>query len=231
MAKVKIQGNVSGTGVFTITPPATSTDRTLTLPDSAGTLVNTAPSTSGNVLTSDGTNWTSAAAAGGGKVKQVIFNRYTTAVTITTTSNTAAGDFADTGLTATITPESGSKILVIVDQGLRNSFLYSVQGNGSISNTPTAIKLYRGSTYVSELQGVAEGLGVGEINFGYANAAHAGATNYFKFQLSLHYLDTHGLDGSTSVTYKTTGAPYRPGSSVFQHNSIPSTMTLIEIGA
>ncbi len=38
MAKVKIQGNASGTGVFTITPPATSTDRTLTLPDSAGTL-------------------------------------------------------------------------------------------------------------------------------------------------------------------------------------------------
>jgi hypothetical protein len=65
MAKVKIQGNASGTGVFTITPPATSTDRTLTLPDATGTLINTAPSTSGNVLTSDGTNWTSAAAGGG----------------------------------------------------------------------------------------------------------------------------------------------------------------------
>jgi hypothetical protein len=66
MAKVKIQGNASGAGIFTITPPATATDRTLTLPDATGTLVNTAPSTSGNVLTSDGTNWTSAAAAAGG---------------------------------------------------------------------------------------------------------------------------------------------------------------------
>jgi hypothetical protein len=65
MAKVKIQGNASGAGIFTITPPATATDRTLTLPDATGTLINTAPSTSGYVLTSDGTNWTSAAAAGG----------------------------------------------------------------------------------------------------------------------------------------------------------------------
>jgi len=36
------------------------------LPDSAGELINIAPSTSGNVLTSDGTDWTSAAAAAGG---------------------------------------------------------------------------------------------------------------------------------------------------------------------
>ena len=35
------------------------------MPDSAGELINIAPSTSGNVLTSDGTDWTSAAAAGG----------------------------------------------------------------------------------------------------------------------------------------------------------------------
>ena len=41
MAKVKIQGNASGTGVFTITPPATSTDRTLTLPDATGTILMT----------------------------------------------------------------------------------------------------------------------------------------------------------------------------------------------
>jgi len=82
MAKVKIQGNASGTGVFTITPPATSTDRTLTLPDSAGTLVNTAPSTSGNVLTSDGTNWTSAAAAAGG-VDGIVSTADATAITIT----------------------------------------------------------------------------------------------------------------------------------------------------
>ena len=42
MAKVKIQGNASGTGVLTVTAPNTSTDRVITLPDSTGTLATTA---------------------------------------------------------------------------------------------------------------------------------------------------------------------------------------------
>jgi len=40
MAKVKITGHASGTGVITVTAPNTSTDRTITLPDSTGTLLN-----------------------------------------------------------------------------------------------------------------------------------------------------------------------------------------------
>jgi hypothetical protein len=47
MAKVKIQGNASGTGVLTVTAPNTSTDRTITLPDGTGTLI--ADDGSGNV--------------------------------------------------------------------------------------------------------------------------------------------------------------------------------------
>ena len=39
MAKVKITGHASGTGVITVTAPNTSTDRTITLPDSSGTLL------------------------------------------------------------------------------------------------------------------------------------------------------------------------------------------------
>ena len=42
MAKVKIQGHASGTGILTVTAPNTSTDRTITLPDSTGTLATTA---------------------------------------------------------------------------------------------------------------------------------------------------------------------------------------------
>ena len=41
MAKVKITGHASGSGVLTITAPNTSTDRTVTLPDSTGTLLDT----------------------------------------------------------------------------------------------------------------------------------------------------------------------------------------------
>jgi len=40
MAKVKITGHASGTGVVTVTAPNTSTDRTITLPDTTGTLLD-----------------------------------------------------------------------------------------------------------------------------------------------------------------------------------------------
>jgi len=49
MSKVKIQGNASGTGVLTVTAPNTSTDRTITLPDSTGELLSTA----GGTMTGD----------------------------------------------------------------------------------------------------------------------------------------------------------------------------------
>mgnify|MGYP003678390101 CR=1 FL=1 len=44
MAKVKITGHASGSGVITVTAPNTSTDRTITLPDSTDTLIGTATS-------------------------------------------------------------------------------------------------------------------------------------------------------------------------------------------
>ena len=42
MAKVKITGHASGSGVITITAPNTSTDRTITLPDATDTLIGSA---------------------------------------------------------------------------------------------------------------------------------------------------------------------------------------------
>jgi hypothetical protein len=40
MSKVKITGDASGTGVFTIAAPGTNNPRTITLPDATGTLLN-----------------------------------------------------------------------------------------------------------------------------------------------------------------------------------------------
>ena len=54
----------SGGGGVTLDAGTASTDTTLTLPNTNGTLVNTSPGTSGNVLTSNGTAWTSAAPVG-----------------------------------------------------------------------------------------------------------------------------------------------------------------------
>jgi len=42
MSKVKIEGHGTGTGTFTVTTPSSNTDRTITLPDSTGTLATTA---------------------------------------------------------------------------------------------------------------------------------------------------------------------------------------------
>lgn len=38
MSIVKVQGNASGTGIFTVASPNSNTDRTLTLPDATGTV-------------------------------------------------------------------------------------------------------------------------------------------------------------------------------------------------
>jgi len=48
MAKVKIQGHASGTGILTVTAPNTSTDRTITLPDEDVTLGAATPSIDDN---------------------------------------------------------------------------------------------------------------------------------------------------------------------------------------
>jgi hypothetical protein len=53
MSKVKIQGNASGTGVFTIEAPGTNDPRTLTLPNSTGTLLDENSSLPAANLTGD----------------------------------------------------------------------------------------------------------------------------------------------------------------------------------
>jgi len=45
MSKVVIQGDASGTGIFTVKSPNSNTDRTLTLPDEAGTVLTSASTT------------------------------------------------------------------------------------------------------------------------------------------------------------------------------------------
>ena len=108
MSKVVIQGNASGTGDFTIAAPNSNTDRTLTLPDEAGTVLTTAGVPS--------------SAMPAGSVLQVV----SIAKTDTFSHNTQT--FTDvTGLSTTITPSStSSKILVLgsVSLGASQDFGY-----------------------------------------------------------------------------------------------------------
>jgi len=102
MSKIALSGNASGTGTFTIASPNSNTDRTLVLPDNAGTVLTSASNLAG--------------VTGVGKVLQVVQGTTDTNVTVTTTT------YTDTSLTATITPASAtSKILVLVNQGYVNS--------------------------------------------------------------------------------------------------------------
>ena len=139
MSKLKIKGNASGTGTVTVEAPNTNTDRTITLPDSAGELINIAPSTSGNVLTSDGTDWTSAAAAAGGKVLQVVSNVDTSPSTTSTTSTS----YVTTGYSVTITPSATTSKIFLT---WNSSFFCS-----SANNDEVWVAIFRDSTTTAEI--------------------------------------------------------------------------------
>jgi len=131
MAKVKITGHASGTGVITVTAPNTSTDRTITLPDTTGTLLDEnssvpAANLTGTVadarisaLTASKLTGALPAISGasltgivGGKILQVV-NSYSGTGTYPTTSWTAIAS-----ATISITPSAtSSKILYVFNCG------------------------------------------------------------------------------------------------------------------
>lgn len=91
MSKISLTPNATGSANFTIASPATSTDRTLTLPDNTGTILTSASNT----------NFPA------GSVLQVVQASFTNNFSTTTNG------FVNTQVTASITPKSAtSKILI-----------------------------------------------------------------------------------------------------------------------
>jgi hypothetical protein len=108
MASIVISGDTSG--AVTLAAPAVAGTTTLTLPTTSGTVITTA-STTGVNASAISTGTIAAARLPAGSVLQVITATTTSLGTSTSTS------YADTGLTATITPSSASnKIMVFVSQ-------------------------------------------------------------------------------------------------------------------
>jgi hypothetical protein len=96
MSLVKIQGNASGTGEFTIAAPNSNTNRTLTLPDNTGTILT-------------GSSAITASQLPVGSVLQVVSANK---ANVFSTSSSSFTDITD--LSASITPSSSTnKILVI----------------------------------------------------------------------------------------------------------------------
>lgn len=164
--------------------------------------------TDGQVLTADSTAATGlkwAAAAGGGKVLQVVNSTYST-----TASNTSGTNFADTNLSASITPSStSSKVLIFVSQAGVAKY------NGNIG---VQLRLLRGSTSLITFETIAA----------YDNTSGANDNNIGT--CSTTYLDSPAT--TSSITYKTQFArSAATGEALVQYSGATSTITLLEIGA
>lgn len=163
----------------------------------------------GQVLTVSGGVPTWAAPAGGGKVLQVVFASSTTLKSTTSTT------YADTDITASITPSSASsKILVMV--------VHAAAGkNGDASNGLLQVKLMRNSTEISNS---------GDV-FGNNNVSHPNFS-----ELTMIELDSPAT--TSAITYKTQYRSVNGGSGGAVINNYAatsgqakSTITLMEIGA
>jgi hypothetical protein len=175
-----------------------------------GTLkVGTITTSSGSgtiTLGQSGETITSSATMGNGmgKVLQVVNSTFSTQVS--STSNT----FADTGLSASITPSSSSsKILIFVNI----NGIYKITNNTGIS-----LKLVRGSTDIHNIESLA----------GYTDNTNSNAVG----SASTSYLDSPSTTSST--TYKITFNSFNNNATVsINANSVSagsvSTITLMEI--
>jgi hypothetical protein len=128
----------------------------------------------------------------------------------TTQTISSAATFADTTLTATITPTSAtSKILVLVTQNYYRT-------NATNGNSAVDIKLFRGATDLGRIA----------IYMGYGATTACVDVGVAAFQT----LDTPST--TSPVAYKTQFANVvATGSVRVQNESSPSTITLMEIAA
>lgn len=168
----------------------------------ADTPARLAVGTNGFVLTADsaeatGLKWAAAAA---GKVVQVVTASYATQANSSTTT------YADTGLTASITPTSAS-----------NSILVMVTQNGVFkvtNNTGVDLRLLRGATTIAQI-------GQDLCNNASTNRNSIGTAG-------IDYLDSPAT--TSSVTYKTQFASNgATATATVQHNDVVSTIVLMEI--
>ena len=172
--------------------------------------------TNGQVLTADSTTATGlkwAAAAGGGKILQVVEGSTTTY----TTNNTST--FADTNLTATITPSAtSSKILVLISQAG-----CTIAGGASNDGNGIKFKLLRGATDIGTTS---------DGTFGYSASAVSGRNGY---TMSMLILDSPSTTSATTYKTQFANAANKTGVVVQDYlataNTARSSMILMEVGA
>ena len=210
-AAIRTLGSSIDTTTKNLNPETTTGDLAYR---SATANVNTrlAIGSTGNVLTVSGGVPTWAAPAGGGKVLQVV--SATSSTSTTTTSTT----WADTTLTATITPSAAtSKILILTNQVFTQS--------RSANNSEVGFRLLRGSTQIHG--STAASAPTGSL-FQATGSTFVQVNSYFDFS----FVDSPNTTSAT--TYKTQQAVETTANSsqvISQYNSQVSSIILMEIGA
>jgi hypothetical protein len=144
MSKVAISGDGSGTGTFTITSPNSNNNRTITLPDSTGTIALTSDVSSfpsGTVMlfgqTSAPTGWTKDTTNYNNSALRVVTGAASTGGSVDFTTAFASGLSAGaTTLTTTQIP-SHTHTFTGGGGGGGNALTYSCSGGGSINTGAT----------------------------------------------------------------------------------------------
>jgi len=161
-----------------------------------------APSTTGNVLTSNGTTWVSSTPSSG-KLLQIVQG-----TVVTTTTSTSSSTFVTTGITASITPSSASsKILVFANTALDNS----------ASGRSGFFTIYRNSTNVVD-SGSTSGNGFNGV---FADASR------IQTALSITFLDAPSTTSATTYTIYIRSA----SGSIVANQSCSGYVTVMEIAA
>jgi hypothetical protein len=175
----------STSGSITLQEPAVSGSTILSLPAVTGTILTTTSPKAGNVL-------------------QVVNATYSTETANSTST------YADTGLTASITPSSSSsKILVLVSQA-------GVGKSNDNSASGCTVNLLRSSTQL--------------IEFVIGGGRTVSAAYNLGLNATACYLDSPSTTSST--TYKTQFKNFTNAAAVYvQGNNATSTLTLMEIAA
>ena len=138
MSKVTIAGDVNGTGVFTIAAPNGNTNRTLVLPDEAGTLATTAFVT--NRLVQNLNVTTSAYATGTTRIPsddtipQITEGTQFLQLAITPTSTTSLLE-----ISVILNVRSGSEVVVVSTALFKNADANALQSNRLYTATNFAI--------------------------------------------------------------------------------------------
>jgi hypothetical protein len=180
----------------------------------ADTPARLAVGTDGHVLTADSTTATGlkwAAAAGGGKVLQVVSAKYSTSTVIASTTMT------DTGLSVTITPSAtSSKVLIMVSQQLLVYRASTFIGAG--------YRLLRGATEIYD--------GYGTNRVGLYLEASGISSPYLGSSVPIVHLDSPNTTSAT--TYKiqaNVNSAADAGSVTAQYETMDSSIIALEIGA